>query len=72
MRPVHIVHVAKKTWQTVLEATGDESAPGIRRFPISGGWLYQVERHTAVDDIDVIARTEWSTPVFVPLHGDGL
>lgn len=73
MRHVHSVHVTttKKKWQTVLPHKDDDHASEVRRLPVPGGWLYQVERRREVDDIDEISRVEWSSPVFVPFHGDG-
>ncbi len=64
------MHVAKKQWQTVVHSAEGDGG-GVRRLPITGGWLYQVERFIEVDDLDEITRIVWSAPVFVPFHGDG-
>jgi hypothetical protein len=72
VRRVHSVHVTtKKKWQTVIAANGDDHVPGVRRLAVPGGWIYQIERYSEVDDLDAISRIEWSLPVFVPFHGDG-
>jgi hypothetical protein len=71
VRRVHSVHVTKAKWQMVIPASGDSDSPGMRRVAVPGGYLYQVQRFVEVDDLDEISRVEWSTPVFVPFHGDG-
>ena len=68
---MHSVHVAKTKWQTVIESNGKPDEPAVRRLIVPGGYLYQVEKFAEVDDLDAISRIEWSTPVFVPFHGDG-
>lgn len=71
MRNVHSVHVADNKWETVSESTGDDSASGVRRLRVPGGWLYQVEAKVEVDELDAISRIGWSAPVFVPSVGNG-
>jgi hypothetical protein len=59
-------------WQTVLApGTRKNAPPGVRRFPVPGGWLYQVEHHVELADDGEIDWIEWFPPVFVPFHGDG-
>ncbi len=63
--------MSKMKWEVVLPpGLKKDSPPGVRRMRVPGGFLYQVEHHTDVDDKTII-WVEWSPPVFVPFHGDG-
>jgi hypothetical protein len=68
---MHSVHVVKQNKWELVVAQGDEDLPGIRRFPVPGGWLYQVQRRAEVEDLDTITSVDWHAPVFVSLHTDG-
>ncbi len=61
------------------EVVHNEPWERVRRYPIWGGWLYQVEvdiryegRPGAGGDVQTNTQTSgWHTPVFVPDAGDG-
>ena len=47
----------------------DKADPIVRRYPVPGGWLYQVSNQIAGDAPDRDTRMQffsWHPPVFVP------
>lgn len=57
------------------EVIHDEESERVRRMPVPGGWLYQVEtwlwHHPGRDGEPVTYTSGWSPPVFVPTAQEG-
>jgi hypothetical protein len=47
-------------WTVVHKSSGPNDGPYVRRYPVPGGWLYQV----SVDYIG--GPVAWHAPTFVP------
>lgn len=55
-------------WEYVIEPEPKDGAqPGVRRFEVPGGWLYQVESHEVLSGSRVVTRC-WQPPVFVAIN----
>ena len=56
-------------WEVVIPPSEADDAPAaVRRLPVPGGFLYQVERASLVEQQNRCVGREWHAPVFV---GDG-
>lgn len=54
-----LAEIQRGPWQTV----SGNAATVVRRLPVPGGWLYQVESEAGNGD-------DWHQPVFVPDPGE--
>lgn len=60
-----IVSDAAERWTVVHNTESEpEGGPSVRRYPVPGGWLYQVEKDEYFDNTK--DGTAYHPPVFVP------
>lgn len=61
------VRKSKPGWEVVvpIDLGNYDAPPGVRRLPVPGGWLYQVESAEHDDESGVVLGLVWHPPVFI-------